>query len=76
MLRSWFRHCATSRKVVDLRPEELIFFSIYLILSAAQGPGVYSAFNIDVYQKRKNRICDRARPVLSANLTAICQPIV
>jgi hypothetical protein len=30
------------------------FFSIYLILPAALGPGVYSASNINEYQKHKN----------------------
>jgi hypothetical protein len=30
------------------------FFSIYLILSAAIGPGVYSASNRNEYQKQKN----------------------
>jgi hypothetical protein len=29
------------------------FFSIYLILPVALGPGVYSAFNRDEYQKQK-----------------------
>jgi hypothetical protein len=29
-------------------------FSIYLILSAALGPGVYSASNRNEYQKQKN----------------------
>jgi hypothetical protein len=30
------------------------FFKIYLILSAALGPGVYSASNRNEYQKHKN----------------------
>jgi hypothetical protein len=30
------------------------FFQIYLILPAALGPGVYSAFNRNEYQKHKN----------------------
>jgi hypothetical protein len=30
------------------------FFSIYLILPAALGPGVYSASNRNEYQKQKN----------------------
>jgi hypothetical protein len=34
-------------------PDELIF-KIYLILSAALGPGVYSASNTNEYQKHKN----------------------
>jgi hypothetical protein len=29
-------------------------FSIYLILPAALGPGVYSASNVNKYQKEKN----------------------
>jgi hypothetical protein len=30
------------------------FFSIYLILPAVLGPGVYSASNRNEYQKKKN----------------------
>jgi hypothetical protein len=38
-----------------LRPDEVIeFFSIYQILPAALGPGVYSASNRNEFQKRKN----------------------
>jgi hypothetical protein len=37
----------------ETRCGELIF-SIYLILSAALGPGVYSASNRNEYQKQKN----------------------
>jgi hypothetical protein len=33
------------------------FFSINLILPAALGPGVYSAFNRNEYQKQKNEFC-------------------
>jgi hypothetical protein len=32
------------------------FFQIYLILSAALGPGVYSASNRNEYQKQKNNV--------------------
>jgi hypothetical protein len=32
------------------------FFSIYLILPAALGPGLYSASNRNKYQKRKNNV--------------------
>jgi hypothetical protein len=32
------------------------FLSIYLILPAALGPGVYSASNINEYQKHKNNV--------------------
>jgi hypothetical protein len=53
-------------------------FSIYLILPAALGPGVYSAFNKNEYQKQKKMFVEsRALPVRRAdNLTAICEPIV
>jgi hypothetical protein len=38
----------------DSRPDEVIqFFSIYLILPAALGRGVYSASNRNKFQKRK-----------------------
>jgi hypothetical protein len=33
-------------------------FSIYLILLAALGPGVYSAFNRNEYQKQKNNVSE------------------
>jgi hypothetical protein len=56
------------------------FFYIYLILPAALGPGVYSAFNRNEYQKHKNIIMflrSKVRRVRRAdNLTAICEPIV
>jgi hypothetical protein len=51
----WLKHSATSRKIVGSRPDEINeLFSIYLILSAAQGPGVHSANNRNEYQKQKN----------------------
>jgi hypothetical protein len=51
------RHCATSWKVAGSRPDEVnYFFSIYLILPAALGPGVYSASDINEYQKQKNNV--------------------
>jgi hypothetical protein len=31
-------------------------FSLYLILPAAQGPGVHSASNRNEYQKQKNNV--------------------
>jgi hypothetical protein len=34
----------------------MIFFSIYLILAAALGPGVYSSCNINEYQKQKDNV--------------------
>jgi hypothetical protein len=36
--RSWLRHYATSRKVAGSSPEEVGFFSIYLIPPAALWP--------------------------------------
>jgi hypothetical protein len=51
----WLGHYATSRKIAGSRPDEVnAFFSIYLILLAALGPGVYSASNRNEYQKQKN----------------------
>jgi hypothetical protein len=51
------RHYATSQKVAGSRPDEVNeFFSIYLILPAALGPGVYSASNRNEYQKQKNYV--------------------
>jgi hypothetical protein len=48
---------ATSRNVVDSRPDEVNdFVSIYLILLAALGPEVYSASNRNEYQKQKNDV--------------------
>jgi hypothetical protein len=34
----------------------MIFFSMYLILAAALGPGVYSALNRNKYRKQKNNV--------------------
>jgi hypothetical protein len=39
----------------ETRGSELVF-SIYLILPAALGPGVYSASNRNEYQKEKNNV--------------------
>jgi hypothetical protein len=55
-------------------------FSIYLILPAALGPGIYSASNRNQYQKQKKKknifVESRAQPVRKAdNLTAIREPI-
>jgi hypothetical protein len=47
------RHYATNRKVAASIPDEVIF-SIYLILPAALGPGVYSASNRNEYRKYIN----------------------
>jgi hypothetical protein len=43
-------------RISDLRTHEVIvfYFSIYLILQAAQGPWVYSASKKIDYQKQKN----------------------
>jgi hypothetical protein len=50
----WSRNYATSQNVMDSRPEEVNeFFSIYLILLAALGSGVYSMSNRNEYQKQK-----------------------
>jgi hypothetical protein len=35
-----------------------LIFSIYLILPAALGPGVYSAYDRDEYQKQKNNVSE------------------
>jgi hypothetical protein len=44
-------------EVAGSRPDEVKeFFSIYLILPAALGPGVYSASNRNAYQKQKNNV--------------------
>jgi hypothetical protein len=53
-------------------------FSIYVILPAALGPGIYPASNRNEYQKQKNNVSrSRARQVRKAdNLTAISEPIV
>jgi hypothetical protein len=46
----------------------VIFFSIYLILTAALGPGVHSASNRNVYQKQKVMFLgNRALPVRRAD---------
>jgi hypothetical protein len=43
--------------------EVIEFFSIYLILTAALGPGVYSASNRNEYQKQKKMILEsKERP--------------
>jgi hypothetical protein len=65
-------HCATSRKFAGSRSDEVNeFFSIYLRLPAALGPGDYSASN------RNEFLASRARSVRKAdNLAAICEPIV
>jgi hypothetical protein len=39
-------------------PMRWMNFTIYLILPAAQGPGVYSASNREEYQKQKNNVSE------------------
>jgi hypothetical protein len=52
-------------------------FSIYLILSSALGPGVYSAYNTNEYQKQKIFLRSRRRPVLKAdNFTVMYEQTV
>jgi hypothetical protein len=53
------------------------FLSIYLILLAALGPGVYSASNRNEYQKHKIMLLgSKAWPICRAdNFTDICEPI-
>jgi hypothetical protein len=72
------RHYATSRMVAGSRPDEVIFFSIYLILPAALGPGVYSTLTEMSIRSRKIILLGiRARPVRKADkLTAIYEPVV
>jgi hypothetical protein len=41
-------------KVEGSKPDEVIFFSIYLILLVTPGPGIHSASNRNGYQKQKN----------------------
>jgi hypothetical protein len=55
--------------------KSMIFSSIYLILPAALGPRVYSAFNGNEYQKQTNILFlgSKERQVRSAdNNTAVC----
>jgi hypothetical protein len=57
-IRSWLRRNATSWKVADSSPHDVIDFllSTYLILPAALSPGVYSASNRNEYQKQKSNV--------------------
>jgi hypothetical protein len=76
----WLRHDATSRKATLSMHDELndFFLSIYVILPAAVGPAVYSAFNrSECRDKIKMFTRSRALPAGEAdNLTPICQSIV
>jgi hypothetical protein len=73
----WLRHYATSQ-VRGSRPNE-VNFSIYLILPATLGPGIYWASNRMSNRNRKIIVFlgSRMRPVRKAdNHTAICKPTV
>jgi hypothetical protein len=72
----WLKHYATNIKVTDSRRDEgNTFFSLYLMLSAALSPGVYSTPNRTEYQKMF--LGSRAQPThRDHNFTAICEPIV
>jgi hypothetical protein len=75
---SQYKGDATSWKVAGSSPEVTgFFFSIHLILLAARGPGVHSAYTRNEYQGRGIMFLgSRARPVPWAdNLNAICEPI-
>jgi hypothetical protein len=66
-------------KVEGSKPNELNeFFSIYVILPATSGPGVYAIFNRNEYQKHKKNVSGgTVQPVRRAdNLTATCEPTV
>jgi hypothetical protein len=68
-----------SRKAVGSRPNEVIeLFSIYLILPATLGPGVYSASIRNEYQNRKKKVLERRVQLVCKddNLTTICELIV
>jgi hypothetical protein len=53
------RHYATSRKLAGSRPDEVNFFTIYLILPFALGLGVHSTSNKNEYsyQKQRKYVC-------------------
>jgi hypothetical protein len=72
------RQYATGRKVAGLSPVKVIdFFSNYLSLLAALGPGVYSASNRNEYKKQRKKILwSLVQPVHKAdNLIAMCELI-
>jgi hypothetical protein len=57
----------------------LNLFPVYQILSAALGPGVYSASNKNEYQKQENKIFleSRGRSARSSdNISSVYEPIV
>jgi hypothetical protein len=54
---TWVIWQVTSQKITGSRPFDVSeFFSIYRILPAALGPGVYSASNRNEYQKQKSNV--------------------
>jgi hypothetical protein len=72
-------HYVKSRKVVGTIPDEVIGFSlIYLSLSAALGPGAYSASNRNEHQTQKKMfLVSSARSAFKAkNFTANFEPTV
>jgi hypothetical protein len=53
------------------------FFSVYLIVPAALGPGIYSASNRNEYRKQKKFLGSTAQPERKVdNITAVYEPIV
>jgi hypothetical protein len=48
---SWLKYYATSWKVMGLSPDEVDFFSIYLILPGTLWPAVNSVSNRNEYQE-------------------------
>jgi hypothetical protein len=70
---SWFRNYSTSRKVAGSSPNEVFFFSIYLI-KPHHDPVVDSASKRNQYQEFS---WGKGRPERNAdNLIAISEPIV
>jgi hypothetical protein len=69
--------CKPEGREFETRGGEYIF-SVYVILPAALGHGVYSASSRNEYQKQKKMYVEsRALPVLRAdNLIGICEPTV
>jgi hypothetical protein len=59
----WNTVLQAGRSRVRVPMKALIFLSVYLILPAAPGPGVYSVANRNEYQKQKNLGSERGRRV-------------
>jgi hypothetical protein len=49
-------YCNPEGRIFETLDRVNAFFSIHLILPAALGLGVYSAFNRNEYQKQKNNV--------------------